>query len=397
MSTVKKEVAHLTFEEWIDPYFSLTPKPERGRQRFEAFQELCAALGHPERALPAIHIAGTNGKGSVATIVSRALWHGGIRVGAFTSPHLRHFSERIWACGHFVAEKWVRENGNLLFEQCERLGFSLGFFEWSFLLALRFFLESKVDVMVIEAGIGGALDTTNVVNPILSAITSVGLDHQNILGSTIDQIGRDKAGIFKPSVPVIIGPHVPEIVEEIAKSKGCHCVRIEPAQTFMEENQGVAEAILKSLPDAFFVDEKIIFQALKIKAFGRMQVLENNLILDVAHNGDAVMRVVPCLENYFKALFSVVICFTKDKDIKACLAPLIGKVSFFHVTFFKHSRCAKKEAFEKAFEELGIKNYAFYLEVKEGLRVALEGPGAKVAILGSFYLAAECLTFLDKK
>ncbi len=397
MNTVKEETAQLTFEEWIEPYFSLTPKPERGPLRFEAFQELCAALGHPERALPAIHIAGTNGKGSVATMVSRALWCGGIKVGAFTSPHLRHFSERIWACGHFVAEKWVRKNGDLLFEQCEHLGFSLGFFEWSFLLALRFFAESKVDVMVVEAGIGGALDTTNVVNPILAAITSVGLDHQNILGKSIDQIARDKAGIFKPSVPVVIGPRVPKIAEEIAKSKGCDCIRIEPAETFMEENQGVAEAILKGLPPAFFVNEKIIFQALKIKPCGRMQVLGKNLVLDVAHNRDAVMRVVPCLENYFKALFSVVICFTKDKDIKACLMPLVGKVSFFHVTFFKHLRCAKKEAFEKAFKELGIKNYAFYPEVKEGLKIALEGPSAKVAILGSFYLAAECLTFLDKK
>ena len=397
--TAEKQTA-LSFEDWIKPYFALTPKPARGPQRFEAFKRLCEALGHPERKIPAIHIAGTNGKGSVTTMVSRALWHGGVRVGAFTSPHLRHFSERIWSCGHNVPENWVVTNGEQLFKECRDLGFALGFFEWSFLLALRFFSEEKVDVMVIEAGIGGALDTTNVVAPVIAALTSVGKDHEDLLGSTIEEITRDKSGIFKAPAPAIIGPQVPALAEQIAQSQGCKTIRIPPATTFIQENEAIAKAVLSHLPLRFSVNEQAIAEGLSKKPFGRMEILGKSLVLDVAHNHAAVVQAAACIANYFNDLFGLVVCFAGDKDIKACLEPLIGKVSFFYVSFFKHPRCSKKEAFEQAFKELGVNNYAFYPEVEEGLKAALkvrDGKSPKVAILGSFYLASECLAFLDKQ
>ncbi|HQN99279.1 MAG TPA: folylpolyglutamate synthase/dihydrofolate synthase family protein [Bacteroidales bacterium] len=169
---------------------------------------LCEKLGNPHLAFRSIHIAGTNGKGSIASFLASIFMESGAKTALFTSPHLRDFRERITINGELIPQdfvtKFIQENKSS-FEIIEP-----SFFEMSFALAAKWFSEQKVDIAIIETGMGGRLDSTNVVMPELSIITNIGLDHQQFLGSTLAQIAREKAGIIKPNIPVVIGEHQPE-------------------------------------------------------------------------------------------------------------------------------------------------------------------------------------------
>jgi dihydrofolate synthase / folylpolyglutamate synthase len=164
-------------------------------------------FGQPHKNYPCIHIAGTNGKGSVSNFLASILQCAGYRVGLFTSPHLKDFRERIRVNGEMISEdavvSFVEENRSL-FEQLQ-----LSFFEMNTALAFKHFADSQVDIAVIETGLGGRLDSTNIITPILSIITNIGLDHTDILGGTLEKIASEKAGIIKSNVPVVIGESNP--------------------------------------------------------------------------------------------------------------------------------------------------------------------------------------------
>ena len=166
-------------------------------------RRLCAALGEPHRAVPVIHIAGTNGKGSTAHMLSAVLQAAGYQVGLYTSPHYRDFRERIKRNGRLVPEEWV-----VTFVEKHRDVFTdiqPSFFEITVAMAFQYFAQAEVDIAVIETGLGGRLDSTNIVTPELSIITNISYDHMQFLGDTLAQIAGEKAGIIKPGVPVVIG------------------------------------------------------------------------------------------------------------------------------------------------------------------------------------------------
>jgi dihydrofolate synthase/folylpolyglutamate synthase len=170
--------------------------------------QLCEALGQPQAAFPCVHIAGTNGKGSTAHLLSAIFQAAGYKVGLYTSPHYKDFRERIKVNGQPIVEEAV-----LSFVQVHRPLFEslhLSFFEMTVGMAFHYFKEQAVDIAFIEVGLGGRLDSTNVILPQLSIITSIGFDHQDILGHTLPMIAREKAGIIKPRVPVLIGENKPE-------------------------------------------------------------------------------------------------------------------------------------------------------------------------------------------
>jgi dihydrofolate synthase/folylpolyglutamate synthase len=200
----------MNYREAIDFLYSRLPMFHRiGAAAYKAdlnnTLELCALLGNPEAALKhrCIHIAGTNGKGSVSHMLAAILQTAGYKTGLYTSPHLLDFRERIRINGEMIPEQEVISFIEKYRKDFERINPS--FFEWTVALAFNFFAKEKVDVAVIETGLGGRLDSTNVITPLLSVITNIGLDHTNLLGDTYEKIAIEKAGIMKKNVPVVIG------------------------------------------------------------------------------------------------------------------------------------------------------------------------------------------------
>lgn len=165
--------------------------------------ELCELTNYPYRFYPTVHIAGTNGKGSVSHFLSSILQEGGKKVGLYTSPHLRDFRERIKINGEMISQEYVIDFVERYRDDFDRIEPS--FFEMNVALAFSYFADEKVDIAIIETGLGGRLDSTNVINPLVSVITNIGYDHTQFLGDTLAKIAFEKAGIIKPQVPVVIG------------------------------------------------------------------------------------------------------------------------------------------------------------------------------------------------
>lgn len=187
----------------------------------ERIAEFCAHLGNPQLSYPTIHIAGTNGKGSTSNMLAAALSAAGYRVGLFTSPHLRDFRERMRVCGEMISEAEVIDFVAKQREVMEEMG--LSFFEMTAAMAFEHFRRAEVDVAIIECGLGGRLDATNIVAPLLSIITNIGLDHTQYLGNTLPAIAAEKGGIIKPNVELIVGQRDTEysfVFEEIAQKIG---------------------------------------------------------------------------------------------------------------------------------------------------------------------------------
>lgn len=181
---------------------------------------LMAHVGNPHTQLKAIHVAGTNGKGSTSHLIAAALQASGLRVGLFTSPHLVSLTERIRVNGQPIAEtevaEFIEQNKDFLDE------IQPSFFETMTALAFAYFVKEKVDIAVVEVGLGGRLDSTNVITPILSVITNIGLDHTEFLGNTLAKIAKEKAGIIKPHIPVVIGESHPQTMNVfLAKAQEC--------------------------------------------------------------------------------------------------------------------------------------------------------------------------------
>ncbi|MFI5137260.1 MAG: bifunctional folylpolyglutamate synthase/dihydrofolate synthase [Sphingobacteriales bacterium] len=173
--------------------------------------ELCARLGNPQNKFKSIHIGGTNGKGSTSHMLAAVLQTAGYKTGLYTSPHLKDFRERIRINGQMIGEQEVID-----FVACHRANFDEirpSFFEMTVALAFDFFAREKVDIAIIEVGLGGRLDSTNIITPLLSVITNIGWDHMNILGDTLQLIAAEKAGTIKSGIPVIIGERQPEVAD----------------------------------------------------------------------------------------------------------------------------------------------------------------------------------------
>lgn len=202
----------MNYTQTLDFLFSsLTSFQEKGASAYkpglERITAFCRHLGNPQRNFFTIHVAGTNGKGSVSHILASVLQQAGYRTGLYTSPHLTDFRERIRVDGEMIPKQKVVNFVDKHIEKMKEL--ELSFFEMSTALAFDYFAQSDVEVAVIETGLGGRLDATNIVVPVLSIITNIGLDHTNLLGESLEAIATEKAGIIKKSIPVLIGEHNP--------------------------------------------------------------------------------------------------------------------------------------------------------------------------------------------
>ena len=308
-------------QEWLKKSESIPRK--YGLYRMEA---ILGALGNPERGLKSIHIAGTNGKGSTAAMVTAFAKAHGLRVGTFTSPHMDSIRERIQLDGVPLGEEpfWqaasvVREVENRLFEEWG----AFNYFEILTAMMFVVFQQEAVDLAIIEVGIGGLLDNTNVGHPLVSVITTIGLDHQDLLGSTLEEITAQKAGIIKAGQQVVVGPVTREcmdVIREIASEKGAtvqafgedfslvedsyqdavftiSLKQLALKGTFQKENATVAIRAFRSWMEATrrSMQTKLVESSLPVVSWpGRMEVLQETplVIIDGAHNLPAIERLV---------------------------------------------------------------------------------------------------------
>src|SRR5204863_10144831 len=223
--TLINQTILMNYQQTIDYLFSRLPMFSRiGAAAFKKdltnIKKLCAFLDNPHLKFKSIHIAGTNGKGSVSHMLAAILQTAGYKTGLYTSPHLKDFRERIKVNGAEISEKFITaftEKIKPLIEEIEP-----SFFEITVAMAFDYFAEQKVDIAVVEVGLGGRFDSTNIITPELSVITNIGWDHMNILGDSLEKIAFEKGGIIKSKVPVVIGETIPEsrsIFEKIASEK----------------------------------------------------------------------------------------------------------------------------------------------------------------------------------
>jgi dihydrofolate synthase/folylpolyglutamate synthase len=301
----------LSYEEALDFLFPRTTTIKFGLATTRA---LLKSLGNPHEVMPSIHVGGTNGKGSVCTLVAEALREAGWRVGLYTSPHLVSFRERIQVDGVPIAEDAVAMwTGRLISPILERRA---TFFEATTALAFADFAARGVEVAVVEVGLGGRLDSTNVVHPLVSGITKIERDHMKYLGDSLELIACEKAGIAKPGVPFVIGETDPGLVEVLRREahravartgKGKADVRILPADyqwcgplslagPHQRRNAAVAQGILTALPPPYRPTQhqmETAFGAARVP--GRLE-RRGRWLFDVAHNPDGMRALVIALE-----------------------------------------------------------------------------------------------------
>jgi dihydrofolate synthase/folylpolyglutamate synthase len=303
----------LTYDEALDFLFPRTTTIKFGLATTRALLRL---LGSPHEVLPAIHIGGTNGKGSACTLVAAALREAGWRVGLYTSPHLVSFRERILVDGVPVSEAavamWTQRLRPLILER------RATFFEATTAIAFADFAARGAEVAVVEVGLGGRLDSTNVVRPLVSAVTKIERDHMKYLGDTLEKIAGEKAGIAKPGAPFVIGEREPELVDVLrraahravarAESGAGADVRVLPpdyewtgplalAGPHQRRNAAVAHGVLMALPPRWRPDPGAIARGFATAWIPGRLDRRGKWLFDVAHNPDGIRSLIKALES----------------------------------------------------------------------------------------------------
>ena len=321
-----------------------------------------AALGYPDKQFASIHAAGTNGKGSVCTKIAKALELSGKKVGLYTSPHLSCFRERIRINGCMISEQSIEKLLPHIFEIVEKENIPATFFEITTMLALLYFSQKKVDIAVLETGLGGRLDATNIVTPLLSIITSISMEHTEILGNSIESIAREKGGIIKQGIPVVLGPRTPKnVLTEIAHDKNSPLFIVEGRYSnFHDENKAIARKAL----EYFGVHTNALNEGLKALPPSRFEVFQSQvpssdlpkaIVLDVAHNPDGILHLIEAINQRFpKEKIRIVFGLSKNKDIAGCCSALKGIAEHFYPVEAPNGRGLPAEGLVKALIAAGV-------------------------------------------
>lgn len=390
------------------PMFQRTG-PVRYRIDLEKTHALCAALGHPERGLQVVHIAGTNGKGSVSHAVAAALQARGQKVGLYTSPHLEDPRERIRIDGEWISEAAFSAfvvDHMAIWEDLQP-----SFFEVMFTMALVAFQSEGVDVVVLETGMGGRLDSTNIFPaPLVTAITSIGLDHQQFLGPDIRSIAGEKAGILKEGVSCVLGilpPAARSVVLEASMRLGVEVydglVDGESASTsttgpeWLARNRAVARRILALIPGRNGTDEAVLMAGPATWGLrGRWQFWDDNCLLDCAHNVEGLTATGKALEALNRPL-RLVYAAVADKDVLealSCLPPTV----YNHWCAADVPRAMEVQALARLAQNAGRQGTA-HGSVAEAVLAARQERTADelVVVLGSVFTVGEALTALESR
>lgn len=421
----------MTYTETLDYLYSRLPIFQRiGGAAFKKdlsnTTRLLAALNNPERKWPSIHVAGTNGKGSSSHALAAIMQAAGYKTGLYTSPHLKNFTERIRINGQEASQEfvvnWVARNKALLEETTP------SFFEVTVAMAFDYFAQEKVDIAVIEVGMGGRLDSTNVIQPLLSLITTIGLDHTQFLGDTMEAIAGEKAGIIKKDTPVVIGHTQPEttaVFNRISAEKNASItfaeanIQLEPtlngrvnvwyrgalwlkalepelkADYFLRNLPGVLESI-RQLPESFAVTNNHIAQGLAQLASatgfkGRWQQLASQplTIADISHNPVGLSILMDQVKQVPHQRLHIVLGMVNDKDISSSLN-LLPRDAFYYFCQAKIPRAMPASELALKAQQPGLEGIIVE-DVNEALARARKQakPEDMILITGSAFVVAE--------
>jgi len=394
---------------------------------------LCKALNDPQTKFKSIHIAGTNGKGSSSHMLAAMLQQAGYKTGLYTSPHLKDFRERIKINGQMITEDFVVE----FVERTKEISDAVqpSFFELTVAMAFDYFAKEKVDIAVIETGLGGRLDSTNIITPLLSVITNIGYDHMNILGDTLEKIAFEKAGIIKQGVPVVIGEWLDEtktvFINKAAQTNSpVHFAQDEYAVSNISPSTYQLHCDVTSVEHAitehFTLDLNAVYQTKNLCTvlcaqrllmqigfnigseaekfalantkkltglLGRWDVIaeQPTIVLDVAHNEDGIRQVLKQLSvtsDQFEHLH-IVTGMVKDKDVDKVLSLLPKEAVYYFTNAHIPRALPAADLKEKAKEHNLFGNH--YEDVNEALDAAKQQAGTKDLILvcGSVFLVGE--------
>tara|TARA_B110000208_G_scaffold9887_1_gene12575 strand:- start:112 stop:1284 length:1173 start_codon:yes stop_codon:yes gene_type:complete len=372
--------------------------------------KLMAHLKEPQSSFKSVHVAGTNGKGSTSHMLASVLQDAGYKVGLYTSPHLKDFRERIKLNGKMIPEQKVVdfvENHRSFFEENQ-----LSFFEMTVGLAFDYFKNEKVDIAIIEVGLGGRLDSTNVINPEVSVITNIGLDHTQFLGTTLAEIASEKAGIIKSKIPVVIGEAKPEttaVFIDKARKEKSPILFVEKEElpefktdllgNYQIKNYKTAYATLGVLKQKGWgisnknIENGFLNVAKNTGLQGRWQLLNKSpkVICDTAHNIEGLSLVLNQLKKEDFDQMHIVLGVVADKNLDAIL-PLFPKNAIYYFckpAVIRGLAEAKLQQKARAYELIG----ASYVSVSEAYKSAMTAAKAKdlIFIGGSTFVVAEIL------
>jgi len=350
---------------------------------------LDAAMGYPSKKFNSIHVAGTNGKGSVVAKIAKGFELSDKKVGLYTSPHISCFRERIRINGEMIPEACVERILDKIFRLIEIKNIPATFFEITTLLAFQYFAEQNVAIAVLETGLGGRLDATNIIHPLLSIITSISMDHTEILGTTIEAITKEKAGIIKPKVPVIIGPHVPQaIIADFTATLDSPLTQITGSfSSYNAENSAIAEKAL----EFFHIPEAIITQAVLQLPPCRMETIQKGnktIILDVAHNPAGLLRLFNTIQtNYPGRTLRILFGLSKSKDISGCLSIIQEYGSHLHAVTALNGRGVEAEVLKSACTKQNTPIIA-HKSIADAIETALQGDEL-IVVCGTFFIMSE--------
>lgn len=401
-------------------------------------QRLLRSVDNPEKKFLAVHIAGTNGKGSTASMIAAMFTAAGYKTGLFTSPHLIQFNERIRIDGKPIASRdlsrlttrihpLVLQHHNTFFEAATTIGF-------------LYFAEQHVDIAIIETGLGGRLDATNVLKPLVSVITTIGLEHTHILGSTIQKIAKEKAGIVKsktPCITAVADSLARKVIADICKrrtapfsvvqSKQIHIrrsslygivadfdllshslrnVKVSLPGTHQAMNALVSLSVIEEInqQNRFHISERAMRTALAdiqrySGLYARLSIVQKNpmIVTDVAHNPDAMVKLCLALKTIQRKKFRVVFGLMQDKNLEPMVPALSSIAESLVAVQARTERSRSSAEIAQAFQPLHIPVQQ-YASVARGVRALLNEPSSQpILITGSHFVVGEALAMLQKK
>ena len=425
-----------TYQETIDFLYQRLPLFSRiGAAAYKADLSntirLCELVGNPHRHFKSVHIAGTNGKGSVSHMLAAVLQAAGYKTGLYTSPHLKDFRERIKINGQMVSEDFVVTFTEKLAKEIEDIEPS--FFEMTVAMAFQYFSEQEVDIAIIETGLGGRLDSTNVINPEVSVITNIGMDHTDLLGDTLEKIAREKAGIIKKNIPVVIGEVVPEtrnVFEYVSYALQSPLVPAQEARPVtnwhyslqgLDIETGIPHEVdhevfhldlngiyqVRNLPivlatidelrkKGWKIDSEKIHEGLRhVKRMtgfrGRWDIVQHKplIVLDVAHNKDGILQLLQQIEITDHDGLHIILGLVKDKDVNGILK-LLPKHAKYYFTNAQIARAMPAQDLAAIGNSVGLEGNHY-----ENVHIAVQSATASakksdlIVICGSVFLVGE--------
>lgn len=394
------------------PYFTRDGKSAIKKDLTNTIR-LCEVLGNPQNKFKCIHIAGTNGKGSTSNMLAAILQANGYKTGLYTSPHLKDFRERIRVDGEMVSEQFVVDFTEKIQAHLESIQPS--FFEITVAMCFDYFAQQNIDIAVIETGLGGRLDSTNIITPVLSVITNIGKDHADLLGDTLEKIAFEKAGIIKDNIPVVIGESHPETTAVFTeKANQCNApllwaernvkyynteIETDLKGDYQQKNVVTVMQAVDCLNDmGFHLDQfKVAYALQNVRALtqfrGRWEILglSPKIVADTGHNAHGLTLVMEQLKKEKYKRLHIVFGMVSDKDRSEVL-PLLPKDAIYYFTKARLPRSLSPEQLKEEAMGYGLKGQTYEF-VDMALSAAKQNADKEdlIFIGGSTFVVAEIL------